>query len=378
MEGHLNVRLMGKVDGMSLIKVLVLFGGPSSEHEVSLMSAASVLKQMDIKKYEIIPVGITPEGFFQLYEKQHQIQAGTWNGFEEASFQYRDHRKTVTLTPGEASLRIHYPEKDQKLMVDVAFPILHGPYGEDGVLQGLLEACRIPYVGSGVLASALAMDKGMTKKILERENINQAPYQVISLASAMPIEEKILETLAQSLSYPMFVKPARLGSSLGISKASNPRELKTALEKATAHDSKVVVEAFVEGREIECAVLGHHRNPRVALPAEIIPSREFYDYEDKYLAGKSSFQIPATLSEKEIATVQKMAIQVYQLLECEGLARVDFFLDPKSGDWMVNEINTMPGFTKISMYPKMWETSGMPYGELIRFLIEEALGQPTL
>ncbi len=358
---------------MKLIKVLVLFGGPSSEHEVSLMSTDSVLKQIDKKKFEVIPVGITPEGLFQMYEKQNQIQAGTWKGFEQPRFEYGAHRKAITLIPGEPSLMIHHQDHSEKLAVDVALPILHGPYGEDGVLQGLLEACQIPYVGAGVMTSALAMDKAMTKKLFETEKISQTPYQVVYLESKTPVDTNVLEVLEQSLNYPMFVKPARLGSSVGISKASNRLELETALRKAAGHDRKVVVEAFVDGREIECAVLGHHRHPKTALPAEIIPSREFYDYEDKYLAGKSDFEIPAKLSTKDTETVQELAIQVYQLLECKGLARVDFFLDRKTGGWLVNEINTMPGFTKISMYPKMWEASGIAYGELISILIEEAL-----
>jgi len=358
---------------MSLIKVLVLFGGPSSEHEVSLMSATSVLKQIDTKKFEIIPVGITSEGLFQLYEKQKRIQSGTWNGFEQPRYEYGEHRKKITLIPGEASLMIHHQNQTEKVAVDVALPILHGPYGEDGVLQGLLQACHIPYAGSGVMTSALAMDKAMTKKLFETEKISQAPYRVVYIEPTTRVDTNVLEALENDLNYPLFVKPARLGSSVGISKALNRSELATALRKAAVHDRKVVVEAFIDGREIECAVLGHHRHPRTAVPAEIIPSREFYDYEDKYVVGKSNFQIPAKLSANDTETVQEIATQVYQLLECKGLARVDFFLDRKTGRWLVNEINTMPGFTKISMYPKMWEASGVAYGELISILIEEAL-----
>lgn len=356
-----------------MTKVLVLFGGPSSEHEVSLMSAASVLKNMDKEIFEIIPVGITPEGVFQLYERQFDIQKEKWEGFEEARFEYEEYRKNIQLIPGESVLIACDNHSWEKIQVDMALPILHGPYGEDGTLQGLLQACNIPYAGAGVMTSALAMDKAFTKKLLENEKIDQAPYRVVDLIRSGTINDSLINELERDLNFPMFVKPARMGSSVGISKASHPKELEEALKKALVHDSKVVVEAFVEGREIECAVLGHYQDPIVAAPAEIIPSREFYDYEDKYLAGKSHYKIPAELSEQDTEKAKELSIRVYQLLECKGLARVDFFLDRKTGQLLVNEINTMPGFTKISMYPKMWEASGLSYKKLITCLIEEAI-----
>ncbi|SFH72847.1 D-alanine--D-alanine ligase [Tindallia magadiensis] len=359
-------------------QVLVLFGGPSSEHEVSLMSATSVMKQIDKKKYEVIPVGITDEGKFQLYEKYQQIQNNQWEGFEEARFQYRKERKDIFLIPGGSALLIEEKEGLCKKDVEIALPILHGPYGEDGTLQGLLQACRIPYVGAGVMTSALAMDKAMVKKLFESEGIDQAAYHIINIKewegkSEAVIKKDLIGLLEEKLGYPMFVKPSRLGSSVGISKASDMNELRKAIWQAAAHDCKVVVEAFIDGREIECAVLGHYQHSRVAEPAEIIPSREFYDYEDKYMAGKSVYQIPANLSQEMKDKVKQLSVQVYRLLECKGLARIDFFLERKTGNLLLNEINTMPGFTKISMYPKMWEASGITYQELISFLLEEAI-----
>lgn len=353
-------------------KVLVLFGGASSEHEVSMMSAASVMKAMDKTRYEVVPAGITPNGIFELYEEAKRINQDTWQGFSEPRFSHKDGRETLFLAPGGGGFFVQHNGTLKKLEVDVVFPVLHGPYGEDGRLQGLLDMCGIPYVGAGVLSSAIAMDKGIAKRLFHQAGITQTDHLEYHIDHETSNLLPLLEEIPQKLGFPVFVKPANLGSSVGISKAKNVEELENALKVAASYDTKVIVERAVHAREIECAVLGS-REPVASLPAEVLPSHDFYDYEDKYFSGASRTQVPADLTSEEQDRVRQTAIQVYRLLECQGLARVDFFLDRDSGELLVNEVNTMPGFTKISLYPKMWEATGVSYPELIHRLIVDAL-----
>lgn len=352
--------------------ILVLFGGASSEHEVSLMSAASVLRAIDHSYFEVVAAGITPEGLVELYEDQAGISSKDWQGFPYRRFLHDPLRPRLLFSPGDGGVYLQRETCIEPLRVDVVFPVLHGPFGEDGRLQGLLEMCGIPYVGAGVLASAMAMDKGVAKRLCHQAAVPQTAYVELRIDPRQPVSPEVVKLVEAQLDYPVFVKPANLGSSVGISKAGNQEELEKALILAATYDTKVIVEQGVDAREIECAVLGS-RNPVVSLPAEVLPSRDFYDYEDKYFLGTSRTQVPAVLTPEETSQVQQMALQVYRLLECEGLARVDFFLERKTGRLLMNEINTMPGFTNISLYPKMCEASGIPYPQLIRRLIEDAL-----
>ncbi|MGV8145448.1 MAG: D-alanine--D-alanine ligase family protein [Alkaliphilus sp.] len=360
---------------MSKLNVMILFGGKSKEHEVSLMSATSILKAMNNEKYNIITVGITKDGVWKQYNGNYnRIRTGEWEQLAEG-----ENLNFISLLEGSTSKENaseikalkKNTEKLENFKIDVVFPALHGPYGEDGKVQGLLETMGIPYVGAGVLSSALAMDKEMVKKIFDAEKIPQAKHKAIKNYKSLTSDDVVGE-IESIFAYPVFIKPANLGSSLGISKAKNKQELINAIELASKYDKKVIVEEFIDGREIECAVLGNDY-PIASLPAEIIPSREFYDYKDKYFDGKSKFVIPADIGEELIEQVKDMALKVYKLIDCSGLARVDFFLDRKTNRLLVNEINTMPGFTKISMYPKMWETSGISYEDLVDRLIQLAI-----
>lgn len=356
---------------MNKQKVLILFGGASSEHEVSIMSAASVMKAIDKERYDVVAAGITPEGVFELYEEQHLINQGTWQGFSAPRFDHKEGRQALFLAPGGKGFYVESDGSLKKLDVDVVFPVLHGPYGEDGRLQGLLDMCGIPYVGAGLLSSALAMDKGIAKRLFQQAGIRQTEHLEYRINQRETNLAPLLEEIPRKLGLPVFVKPANLGSSVGINKAKNQEELEKALKVAASYDRKVIVERAVDAREIECAVLGS-RDPQASLPAEVLPSHDFYDYEDKYFSGASRTQVPANLTPEEGLRVRQTAIKVYELLECQGLARVDFFLDRASGELLVNEVNTMPGFTKISLYPKMWEATGISYPELIHRLIVDA------
>ncbi len=357
--------------------ILILFGGASSEHEVSVMSATSVMKAIDLNRYHVIACGITPEGLFELYEDQAGINSTGWKGFSGPRYIHDPDRRTLLFSPGSSQVFTSKHGRIEALEVDAVFPLLHGPFGEDGRLQGLLEMCGLPYVGAGVLASAVAMDKGIAKRIFAQAGILQSAHLEFRLTPYLkkshdqPDWQSTLRLIEKELNYPVFVKPANLGSSVGISKARNVDELNNALMLASGYDEKVLVEAAIDGREIECAVLGS-REPKAALPGEVLPSREFYDYEDKYFSGAENTKTPADLTGEETALVQRTAVEVYRLLECQGLARVDFFLEKSTGRLLVNEVNTMPGFTSISLYPKMWETSGVSYTELIHLLIEDA------
>ncbi len=359
---------------MKKLNVMVVFGGKSGEHEVSLMSAASILRAINKEKYNVIPVGITKDGVWKICNCTiDEIESGSW---EDEQNQLDEHInqtvKKITLAPMDKNGEVLRVENNKIEKVDVVFPVLHGPFGEDGTIQGLIEMMGIPYVGAGVLASAVAMDKGMAKKLFDADGIPQAKYIIINRNKYIQHMQKMIEEIEGQFNYPVFVKPANLGSSVGISKAKNTEQLVKAINEAAKYDRRVVIEEFINAREIECSVLGNDE-PIVSLPAEIIPSHEFYDYHDKYFDGTSQYVIPADLSQEMIEEIRALSIKVYSLLDCSGLARVDFFVEKETNRILVNEINTMPGFTKISMYPKMWEVTGIPYEKLIDRLIELAL-----
>jgi D-alanine-D-alanine ligase len=310
------------------LRVAVLYGGRSGEHEISLRSAESIIKGLDPAKYEVQRIFITPEG--------------RWR-------------------PRPLS-----PEPGANPGIDVVFPVLHGTFGEDGTVQGLLELAGLPYVGAGVLASAVAMDKEITKRLLVERALPVAEYLTVTRAHHSAQE------ICGRLPFPMFVKPANLGSSVGISKVTNCAELEVAVELAAQYDRKILVERGIKGREFECSVLGSEE-PIAAVPCEVIPSREFYDYEDKYLLDAAKLIVPAPLTPEQTSEMQRLAVAGYRAIECEGMARVDFLMETATGKLYINEINTIPGFTSISMYPKMWEAAGVPFSELLDRLIDLAL-----
>ena len=331
------------------IRVGVIFGGRSGEHEVSLRSAESILKSIDRAKYDVVPIGITQEGRW-LASKNALALLPAKDAIQR------------TLASGEP---ITLPaEPVAQGIVDVIFPVLHGTYGEDGSIQGLLELANVPYVGAGVLGSAVGMDKDVMKRLLRDAGLPIVDYWSLRKSEI----DSFIEKRSGELPYPVFVKPANLGSSVGITKVHGPDELRKALEAAGEYDRKIVVERGVDAREIELSVLGND-DPIASAPGEILPSREFYDYKAKYQDEDSRLLIPAPLREEQVKEAQKMALASFRVLECSGLARVDLFLERPTGKFIVNEINTLPGFTTISMYPKLWEASGIPYSELIDRLI---------
>lgn len=309
-------------------RVAIVYGGRSGEHEISLRSAESVIAAMNPQRYEVVHYKIAPDG--------------KWS-------------------PGPI-----LPEPGAHPDIDVVFPVLHGTFGEDGTMQGLFELADLPYVGANVLASSLSMDKDAMKRICRDHGLPVVEFKVASR------EEIETDAVSCDFAFPMFVKPANLGSSVGISKAHNCGELKAALQLAAQYDRKILVERGIEGREFECAVLGNE-DPAASVPCEIHPSREFYDYEDKYLLNQARIDLPADLPPDEIAEMRRLAVECYKAVGCEGMARVDFLREQSTGKLYINEINTIPGFTSISMFPKMWEYTGIPYAELIDRLIELAL-----
>ena len=335
-------------------KVVVLFGGQSTEHEVSRASATSVLKNMDTTKYDIYPIGITKDGkWFEYTGNYDLIENGEW---EKDEFYKRPDGQNILFNKE----------------VDAVFPVLHGLYGEDGTIQGMCKLLNVPCVAPGVLSSAVCMDKVYTKYLLERFNIKQADYVIVNAFEYLDKKENLTQTIEEKLKYPVFIKPSNSGSSVGITKAHDRDELLKGLELALNYDRKVLVEKAINAREIEVAVLGNDY-PIAAMPGEIIPTKEFYDYEAKYQDESSRAHIPAALSDEKLAEIKELAIKIFRILDCAGMARVDFLVDKDTLEVYLNEVNTIPGFTKISMYPKLWKASGKSYSELIDQLIELAI-----
>jgi D-alanine-D-alanine ligase len=349
------------------IRVGILFGGKSAEHEISLLSAKSVVEAMDKQKYEIVLIGINKSGEWFLHEDINRCLA---NANNPKLVQLQAPKENVTLVAREmGSPLVSLSGNVLDRPLDVIFPILHGTYGEDGTVQGLLKLANIPFVGAGVLSSAIAMDKDVMKRLFRDAGIPTANFLTFSINQHKTMN---FEQIVQTLGCPFFIKPANLGSSVGISKVKNKAEFAKKVAYAFQFDRKILIEEFIQGREIECSVLGNEE-PIASLPGELIPQHEFYSYEAKYLDENGAlFEIPARLTESEIETIQSLAIKAYQTLCCEGMARVDMFLQ-KDGRVVLNELNTIPGFTKISMYPKMWEASGLLYADLIDRLIKLAI-----
>ncbi len=351
---------------MDKINVALIFGGKSGEHEVSLSSATSIYKFINKEKYNVLTIGITKEGKWLYYEGNvENIQNGKW-----ASLAQQDVRINLIPTMNE-EIGIQF-KSGRFEKIDVLFPVLHGPYGEDGTIQGLFEISDIPYVGCGVLASSVGMDKIVCKKIFEKEGLSQAKYTHTTAYEFSKDKENRIQEIEEKLPYPIFVKPANLGSSVGISKVHNKEELIKGIEFALQYDRKVVLEQGVNAREIEISVLGNEK-VYASVPGEIIPAKEFYDYEAKYLNASSALLIPAKLEEEKMNEIRNMAIKAFKAIDGSGLARVDFFVEKNTGNIYINEINTMPGFTNISMYPKLWEATGILYTDLIDKLIHLAM-----
>ncbi len=360
-------------------RVLVIFGGQSSEHEVSRFSATSIISNMDKSKYDVSFVGITKEGRWLPYNGPvEKIASGEWEEIAinkmVKSIPSRDNIINAIVSRGASSeaLMKNGNEEESGGSVDVVFPVLHGCNGEDGTIQGLFEMAGIPYVGSGVLGSALGMDKIYAKIVFEKAGIPQADYLFFTRKEIRDNADSAAGAIEQKFKYPVFIKPSNAGSSVGVSKAHDRKELIEALSFAAKYDRKVLIEEFINGREVECAVLGND-NPIASTVGEIVPSNEFYDYNAKYIDGSSKTVIPADLPEETILRIRNYAVKAFKSLDCAGLSRVDFFVHKETGEVYINEINTLPGFTSISMYPMLWEASGIPYSELIDRLIDLAI-----
>jgi D-alanine-D-alanine ligase len=352
------------------LRIAVIFGGRSGEHEVSLVSALSVLEVLDPQKYEIFQVGIT--------------HAGQWLTGPDARAELEkgitDALTPCTLLPDASSKPALYILRNSKngtwmehlTDIDVVFPVLHGTYGEDGTMQGLLELTDVAYVGAGVTGSSVGMDKGIFKDVMRANEIPTVESIIVLRSEIEKDMEAVLRRAETVADYPLFVKPANLGSSVGISKCNNRSDLAEGLMEAAAYDRRILIERGVEAREIEVSVLGNDA-PEASFPGEILPSREFYSYESKYVDGTSGLLIPAPLPAETTEEIRSSAIRAYKAIDCAGMARVDFFLEKATGKVMLNEVNTIPGFTSISMYPKLWDATGLPYAQLVDRLIELAL-----
>jgi D-alanine-D-alanine ligase len=347
------------------LRVGVLFGGRSGEHEVSLISAASVIQALDPEKYEAVPIGITKDGRWLAGTAAHKMLPDVLRSGE---------RVMLSADPNVAALVPVSNSRPDALRVDVVFPVLHGTYGEDGTVQGLLDLAGLPFVGSGVLGSAVGMDKDMQKRLFLQARLPVGDFLAITRAAWEKSRGKVLGAIRNKFRFPVFVKPATLGSSVGMTKAHDAKELAAAMDLAAEFAQKILVERAIRGREIEVSVLGNE-DPKASIPGEIVPHREFYDYAAKYLEEGTRLLIPAKLNRAQVKRFQEYAIRAFRALECLGMARVDFFLEQRTGRILLNEINTIPGFTSISMYPKLWEASGLSYRNLLDSLIELALAQ---
>jgi D-alanine-D-alanine ligase len=354
---------------MSKLRVGVMYGGRSGEHEVSLQSAQSVLDALDRDRYEIVEIGINLDGRWLVGE-----------GVMASLLQQRGKpaRGALFAEPGSARIwEVRGDDDAERHLslfreVDVIFPVLHGTFGEDGTLQGLLEMAEVPYVGAGVLASSVAMDKGLFKNLMRAHRIPIVDYVLCTRGEIEHEVDRIIRQAEMTSAYPLYTKPANLGSSVGISRCGNRSDLLEGLAEAARFDRRVLIEKGVDAREIEVSILGNDK-PRASIPGEVIPSREFYSYESKYVDGTSELLIPAPLEPEQVEKIQSMAVEAFRAVDGAGLARADFLLEKKTGGIYMNEINTMPGFTKISMYPKLWEASGLPYARLLDTLIDLAM-----
>jgi D-alanine-D-alanine ligase len=348
------------------IRVAVLFGGKSGEHEVSLASARSVMGALDATKYEIHPVGIDRTGrWITTGDPMALLSEGEAQPPEPQA-------QESALTPAQGRELVPGASHARFPVVDVVFPVLHGTYGEDGTIQGLLELADLAYVGADVLGSAVGLDKAIQKAVLAANGLPVVDYLVVLRSHWQAAPHDIIAQVEAQFSYPVFLKPANAGSSVGVSKAHDRDELVRGLDLAARFDRKLLVEEAVDAREIECSVLGND-DPIASVPGEVIPCNEFYDYRAKYIDGDSELEIPARLTREQTREIQDLAVRAFRAIDCAGMARVDFFLERGSGRVLVNELNTIPGFTDISMYPKLWEASGIPYPELLDRLIALAL-----
>ena len=351
---------------MEKLSVALIFGGKSGEHDVSRVSASSIFKHINKEKYDVHTIGITKDGNWIYYNGSAEDMAnGEWENLA-------DNDVKINLIPnGNSKVGLEFKDGSFK-KIDVLFPVLHGPYGEDGKIQGVFEISNIPYVGCGVLASSVGMDKLICKKVFSQIGLPQVNYTYTNKWEFNLNKEKELDKIESELNYPVFVKPANMGSSVGISKACNREELLKGINEALKHDTRIVLEQGINAREIEVAVLGND-DVKASIAGEIISAKDFYDYEDKYVNGASKLEIPAKVDEITMESIRNMAINAFKGIDGSGLSRVDFFIDKETDKIYINEINTLPGFTNISMYPKLWGATGIQYTDLIDKLIQLAI-----
>jgi D-alanine-D-alanine ligase len=352
------------------IRLALLYGGRSAEHQVSVVSARSVIEALDPERFEVVPIGITRDGSWMLPDTPPAELVAPDGGLPEVDAA----GTALALRPKQRSAAfaaLSRPPVDSPA-IDVVFPILHGPYGEDGTVQGLFELADLPYVGAGVLASALAMDKAMAKVVFAQAGLPQVPFLLVREGDWRSAPDRVAAQVGERFTFPVFVKPSRLGSSIGITKVKIPADLPAAMEAAYAHDAKALVEQGVAARELECGVIGNEQ-PETSLVGEVVPGNEFYDFEAKYLDESLQLLIPAPVPDQVAARVRELAVSAFKALDCEGFARVDFFYLEASGEVLLNEVNTIPGFTPKSMFPLLWSASGLAYPDLVARLVELAV-----
>lgn len=344
------------------LTVGIVFGGQSSEHEVSCVSGAAIMKAVDAGKYDMVLIGITKEGRWLLADSIEDVESGAW----------RNSRIQAILSPdaGDHGLILMDGDRVEHRHIDVLFPVLHGMYGEDGTIQGLFELCQIPYVGCGVLASSISMDKWYTKVVVDDLNIRQAKYVPVSHLDMRDMDACV-RRVEENLEYPVFVKPSKAGSSVGVNKAEDREALKAALKEALKHDIHILVEETIVGREIECAVLGGYE-PEASEAGEVLSAEEFYTYDAKYNNQESRTDLHPVFPEGKLEEIRRAAVEIFRALDCYGCSRVDFFMEEGTNEIVFNEINTMPGFTSISMYPMLWNALGVSGTELVDRLISQA------
>ncbi len=354
---------------MSRVRVGVIFGGRSVEHEVSLVSARAVLQHLDRARYEVVPIGVSHEGRWLTAGDARTLLDGGFDGAQTSD-------ATPAALTGDPTVRGLVPTAAggpaQRVVLDVVFPLIHGTGGEDGTMQGLLELAGLPYVGSGVLGSSVGMDKGVMKAVFQSAGLACAPWRLVTRRRIAEDASGIAREVDETLGYPCFTKPCNGGSSVGVSKVKSRAGLAGALQLAAQYDRRVLIEQGIDGQEVECAVLGNDA-PQASVVGEIVPSREFYDYQAKYVDEGSQLLIPAGISETQAARVREMSLAAFRALDLAGMARVDFFVRRSDGAVLINEVNTIPGFTPISMYPRLWEASGLPFAALVDRLVQLAL-----